>query len=150
MSKINCPCGLKQAYERCCGRFIEKNKLPETAEQLMRSRYTAYSQANVAYIEQTMRDAALKDFNAEQVKVWAEQVEWLGLTVTDHQEDGDYATVTFIASCLAGDQRQNIVEKSEFQKIDGRWYYLDGQQPNVGRNDLCPCGSGKKYKKCCM
>ena len=22
-------------------------------------------------------------------------------------------------------------------------------QPKVGRNDLCPCGSGKKYKKCC-
>ncbi|MHC5088906.1 MAG: SEC-C metal-binding domain-containing protein [Planctomycetota bacterium] len=22
-------------------------------------------------------------------------------------------------------------------------------QPKVGRNDPCPCGSGKKYKKCC-
>ena len=22
--------------------------------------------------------------------------------------------------------------------------------PKVGRNDPCPCGSGKKYKKCCM
>ena len=21
--------------------------------------------------------------------------------------------------------------------------------PDAGRNDLCPCGSGKKYKKCC-
>ncbi|MGE4518585.1 MAG: preprotein translocase subunit SecA [Desulfobacteraceae bacterium] len=23
------------------------------------------------------------------------------------------------------------------------------EQPKIGRNDLCPCGSGKKYKKCC-
>ena len=22
--------------------------------------------------------------------------------------------------------------------------------PKVGRNDVCPCGSGKKYKKCCI
>jgi preprotein translocase subunit SecA len=22
------------------------------------------------------------------------------------------------------------------------------EEPKVGRNDLCPCGSGKKYKKC--
>jgi uncharacterized protein YecA (UPF0149 family) len=24
------------------------------------------------------------------------------------------------------------------------------EQPKAGRNDPCPCGSGKKYKKCCM
>jgi uncharacterized protein YecA (UPF0149 family) len=23
------------------------------------------------------------------------------------------------------------------------------EEPRVGRNDPCPCGSGKKYKKCC-
>ncbi|MFA7705765.1 MAG: SEC-C metal-binding domain-containing protein [Candidatus Omnitrophota bacterium] len=26
---------------------------------------------------------------------------------------------------------------------------MQSQQPKVGRNDPCPCGSGKKYKKCC-
>jgi hypothetical protein len=25
-----------------------------------------------------------------------------------------------------------------------------GEKPKVGRNDACPCGSGKKYKKCCL
>ena len=150
MSQVQCPCGLKASYHDCCGRFIEGDQLPETAEQLMRSRYTAYSQANVDYIAKTMRGAALKDFNPEQAKAWAEQVQWLGLTVTDRQSQGDCATVTFIARCFMGDQRQNIIEKSEFQKIEDRWYYFDGEQPKFGRNDDCPCGSGKKYKKCCL
>jgi SEC-C motif domain protein len=150
MNSSQCPCGLQANYSDCCGRFIEEGEFPETAEQLMRSRYAAYSQANIDYIAQTMRGPALNDFNPEQAKAWAEQVEWLGLAVTDHQEQGDHATVSFIARFFAGGQRQNMIEKSEFQKTEGRWYYVDGEQPSPGRNDACPCGSGKKYKKCCM
>jgi SEC-C motif-containing protein len=50
-------------------------------------------------------------------------------------------------------------ERSRFVKESDRWYYVDGLLPTpvtyrreeekVGRNDPCPCGSGKKYKKCC-
>ena len=29
------------------------------------------------------------------------------------------------------------------------FYNEDGSVMKVGRNDPCPCGSGKKYKKCC-
>ncbi len=28
-------------------------------------------------------------------------------------------------------------------------HHIESEQPKVGRNDPCPCGSGKKYKKCC-
>lgn len=150
MSDVGCPCGLQRDYSDCCGRFIKQGYLPETAEALMRSRYTAYTQGNVDYIAQTMKGAALDGFHPDQAKAWAEQVQWLGLTVTDHQPRGDCASVTFIARCIAGGYRQNIIEKSEFQKIDGRWYYVDGEQPKLGRNDCCPCGSGKKYKNCCL
>jgi uncharacterized protein YchJ len=51
-------------------------------------------------------------------------------------------------------------EKSEFQCIDGAWYFVrpvrqgpapvKSAHPKVGRNDPCPCGSGKKYKHCCL
>ena len=49
-------------------------------------------------------------------------------------------------------------EISEFHLIDNKWYYVDGKKPaiqepttaKIGRNDSCPCGSGKKYKKCCL
>ena len=50
-------------------------------------------------------------------------------------------------------------EISRFSRVDGQWYYVDGelvkpateqrQRPKVGRNEPCPCGSGRKYKKCC-
>ena len=28
--------------------------------------------------------------------------------------------------------------------------HANQNQPKVGRNELCPCGSGKKFKKCCL
>jgi SEC-C motif-containing protein len=51
-------------------------------------------------------------------------------------------------------QRLSLHELSSFRQDDGRWYYVDGITPTqkpkkTGRNDACPCGSGKKFKKCC-
>ena len=50
-------------------------------------------------------------------------------------------------------------ERAEFEKLDGEWRFIDGhifgpapvkrEEPKIGRNDPCPCGSGKKFKKCC-
>ncbi|WP_411751462.1 SEC-C metal-binding domain-containing protein, partial [Serratia sp. (in: enterobacteria)] len=40
-------------------------------------------------------------------------------------------------------------ERSRFLRLEQRWYYIDGTKPQPGRNAICPCGSGKKYKKCC-
>ena len=31
----------------------------------------------------------------------------------------------------------------------GKVKTITRDQPKVGRNELCPCGSGKKFKKCC-
>ena len=58
-----CPCGSKKNYADCCQPFIELKKIPETPEQLMRSRYTAYTQANMDYIVRTMRGKAAADFD---------------------------------------------------------------------------------------
>ncbi len=61
-------------------------------------------------------------------------------------------------SFTENNQPQFMHEVSEFQQIDGAWYYVDGHVPiqtpyvapaRVGRNDPCLCGSGKKFKKCC-
>ncbi|MCY0152795.1 YchJ family metal-binding protein [Hoeflea alexandrii] len=68
-------------------------------------------------------------------------------------EDG---TVSFIARYSHNGTAGALEETSQFRRIDGRWLYWDRlneaaapRQANVGRNDPCPCGSGKKYKKCC-
>src|SRR3569833_3134762 len=74
-------------------------------------------------------------------------------------EDEDEGTVEFIATYRQKGSKIAHHELGNFVRQNGRWYYADGklftpgtvrnEGPKVGRNDPCPCGSGKKYKKCC-
>ena len=49
---------------------------------------------------------------------------------------------------------ERLEEASRFVQEEGRWYYLNGNTSEgplkPGRNDPCPCGSGRKYKACCL
>ncbi len=38
----------------------------------------------------------------------------------------------------------------QYRGSDSQLVSRASQTPKVGRNDPCPCGSGKKYKKCCL
>lgn len=148
-----CPCQSKQPYAQCCEPFITGQMRPQTPEQLMRSRYTAYTQANITYIKDTMRGKALEGFNEASAKQWAQDVKWLGLEVIHApQAQAAKGFVEFIARFEQNGQRQQIHEISEFARLNGgsRWYYVSGKTPKIERNALCPCGSGKKYKHCCI
>lgn len=147
-----CPCQSQKSYAECCEPFITGNARPQTPEQLMRSRYTAYTSANMDYIVDTMKGKALEGYDKEASKTWAQNVKWLGLEVIDAPKaQAAKGFVEFIASFEENGEVKTIHEKSEFARIGGgsRWYYVGGQQPKVERNSPCPCGSGKKYKKCC-
>jgi SEC-C motif domain protein len=152
----SCPCCLTTAYESCCQPLIENQKAAQTPEQLMRSRYTAYSLARIDYIKQTMRDKPLLYFNQKEATQWAKKVSWLHLQVLsssmEHQKRG---FVEFIATYIEQNQLKIIHERSEFHLHHDRWFYVDGihkdspkQHPQIARNSSCPCGSGKKYKNC--
>jgi SEC-C motif-containing protein len=144
-----CPCGSNTAYEACCGLFINGSATPATPEALMRSRYTAYTQANIEYISKTMKGPAAKDFNAEEAEAWAKQITWLTLQVLYVKQDKTHGWVEFVAQYAYGAKKHNLHEVSEFCLEEGKWYYIDGKTPKIGRNDFCPCGSNKKFKKCC-
>ncbi len=77
----NCPCCSGLSYDECCAPLIQQQTPAKTPEQLMRSRYTAYNQANINYIANTMRGKAALGFNPVASKQWATEVKWLGLTV---------------------------------------------------------------------
>jgi len=150
-----CPCGSKIHYWQCCGQFIEQKHFPPTAEALMRSRYSAYSQVKIEYIQQTMLGEALQQFNFAEAKRFAEQADWQGLTVlATHlgQESDAIGQVEFIARYQWEGKPAIIHELSEFRKLEGRWYYTTGKPGLIKRerNEPCFCDSGKKYKKCCM
>lgn len=156
-----CPCSSKIEFKDCCEPII-KGELAKTAEQLMRARYTAYSQINMAFIEKTHDPKTIKNTDMQENKKWAEQTNWLNLDVIRTEGGGpedETGVVEFKARYKADGDIHLHHEVSTFNKRNGKWYFTDGhtpevkqvinEGPKVGRNDPCPCGSGKKFKKCC-
>ena len=154
-----CTCGSAKAYAECCEPLITGAALPETAEQLMRSRYSAYTQGTVAYILDTTHPEKRAGYTESSIRDWALNTEWLGLTIHGSESQGEVSKVEFTCQYKENGVVKDHHEFSEFRQFDGRWYFWDAEVavhhepvrvgPKVGRNDACPCGSGKKYKKCC-
>lgn len=149
-----CPCGSDKTYATCCALYLESNRNPPSPEALMRSRYTAYSLANIDYIKKTMRGKPLNGFNEEEARHWAREATWVGLRILKAEKASEkIGYVEFIAQFMEGDQINSIHETSEFHCNEGIWFYVDGiQKPHkritVARNTSCPCGSKKKFKNC--
>jgi SEC-C motif-containing protein len=122
----DCACGSKKTYADCCGRFIDSDNVPVTPEELMRSRYTAYTKANIDYIAATMKSPASDHFDAADAKAWAESVEWGKLKVITSTTDSDTSTVEFEAHFFEDNKHYVLHEVSAFRRDDGRWYYIDG------------------------
>ena len=158
---MNCPCSSELDYEKCCQPIIE-GQIASTAEQLMRARYTAYTQVNMDFIKKTHDPKTIKNCDMEENRKWAEQTQWKNLEIIrteKGQKDDQTGLVEFKAEYTAKTESGEHREVSTFNKKNGQWFFTDGKppesmqlintEPKVGRNDPCPCGSGKKYKKCC-
>lgn len=90
----------------------------------MRSRYTAYTQANVEYIARTMRERASEHFDIREARAWAKSVKWLRLEVLKSWTDGEAGFVEFRAYYSYRNQMQVMHELSEFRLEAGQWYYI--------------------------
>jgi len=123
----------------------------------MRSRFTAHVASNFAYLHRTYLPTAHLPYVEEAVDSPAP---WTRLIVHAHEPGStpDQAFVEFSAYFVDDGREQVLQEKSEFQRVDGEWFYArpvrmgpapKKSPPKPGRNDPCPCGSGKKYKRCC-
>ena len=154
-----CPCGSGQALEACCGPLLD-GAPAASPEALMRSRYSAYVQCNLDHLERSLAPESRSDHDRKAAEGWAKSVEWLGLSILSTQAGGaedETGVVEFSARFRQNGMEQTHHETSNFRKLDGGWVYLDGKVHNkpmvravkVGRNEPCPCGSGKKYKACC-
>ncbi len=155
-SQVACPCQSGQTFGQCCAPFITGEQIPETPGQLMRSRYTAYTQANMDYLEQTTQPSMRTRYDFDDLKKWAQDSEWLGLKIYEESHEEDSGRVCFTARYRQQSSIFNHSEDSQFILEEGRWYFVHGKEytppaeKSPGRNDPCLCGSGKKYKKCCM
>lgn len=123
-----CPCGNPQGYAQCCGPYISGEKIPPNAEALMRSRYTAYTQANIPYIQASMQGPASERYNPVESERWAKTAKWKRLKVMrafPDDTDSDKAYVEFIAYYIWQGKPQKIEELSVFLRVKGKWFYVD-------------------------
>lgn len=156
----SCPCGSGKSYSDCCEPVISGARPAETAEQLMRARYSAYVGVQTDFIFKSTHPDHRKGYDHEGTKEWAENSEWLGLEIVEVRQGGiddDTGEVEFIASFREKGLSRSHHECAQFKRDKGRWFFTDGKlvKPRpvsvakIGRNDPCTCGSGLKYKKCC-
>ena len=159
---MECPCQSGKPFSQCCEPIITRKIQAETAEQLMRARYTAYTRVQMDFIEKTHDPKTRNQTDMESNRQWAESTKWKGLDILKTHGGGsqdEAGTVEFKARFETEEGLKEHHELSQFRKIDGAWYFSDGQAPGsqtfvrseakIGRNDPCSCGSGKKYKRCC-
>ena len=122
-----CPCGSGSSFGDCCEPIVSGQRKAKTAEQLMRSRYTAYVMKKVDYLVQTTHpDARPRDLE-KSIRKWMKQVEWLKLHIvaTEEGAESDCAGhVEFIAEYLADTGPGRHHECSTFEKIEDEWYYV--------------------------
>ena len=159
---VFCPCESGAPFRECCEPLLSGQRPAPTAEALMRSRYTAYIRAAIPYLLATWHSSTRpQTIDVEAIP------HWCGLEILKverGQADDGEGVVEFRATALAGERMIVLRERSRFVREEGLWRYVDGEfleeeQPalspppatgnKVGRNDPCPCGSGKKFKKCC-
>jgi SEC-C motif-containing protein len=127
---VPCPCGSGNPYDTCCGPYIGGRAVPETAEQLMRSRYTAYARQNANYLVATTYPSKRARNELKAISKSFRGISWVGLEVIASDKGGagdSEGLVEFRATCTAGREKSGIHEKSRFVREDGRWFYLDGE-----------------------
>ncbi|USD61523.1 SEC-C domain-containing protein [Vibrio sp. SCSIO 43140] len=158
-----CYCGSNLNYQECCQPIHNDVTLAKKPEQLMRARYSAHLTKNVDFVVATYHPNCHAEQDRQAI---ADSVnsDWARLEVIN-SEDGLHENegyVSFRAFLRENGMEYCLAERSRFLFENGQWFYVDGEiddsippkqltaeSSKVGRNDPCPCGSGKKHKKCC-
>lgn len=183
-SLYTCPCQINPtaettdaplSYQDCCQPYHdafyndEVDKADgikaETAERLMRTRYSAFALVKPEYIVKTTVPAQQALLDVQAIESWAKETDWAGLEIVEHTPKlgKRHAQVEFKAYFNAKDNAGDLTVKvqahhelSTFVKVkdkankDTRWYFLDPTVAmTVSQKQPCICGSGEKFKRCC-
>lgn len=126
----------------------------------MRARYSAFATGAVEFVVATTHSTTRSEVDLSDIREWSQTSTWHGLEILETKNIDDHKTlVSFEARFTQRGKEQHHREQSLFEHENGKWRFVTGDQlknptvrydsPRPGRNDPCPCGSGKKYKKCC-
>lgn len=151
-----CPCCSGLSFEDCCAPILA-GKPASTAEAQVRARYTAFAVKRLDHVENSHAPEIRADFNRAEAERMAEECEWKSLRIHSAEEHGDEAAIEFVMQIRRNGGVIMKAGKSRFRREAGQWLFVSTkaaphlehvQSNKVNRNDPCPCGSGKKYKKC--
>ncbi len=150
----NCPCGNGKQYAECCQKLHNNTNSAETAEELMRSRYSAFCTGNVDYLIATIHPSQRKIDDIDDLLNSINNYTWINLAIisaSKGKKSDHKGQVEFIAYYSNGEKTFKLHENSSFIKENGIWFYLDGKISKtkpISKNDQCWCHSGKKFKRC--
>ena len=122
---MNCPCCSGKSYEECCKPFHTKTKFPQTAEELMRSRFSAFAIPNGEYLMDTTFPAKRKLHNKKDLQEWGEINDWTKLEIISKPTSNQVEFKAFYKDDK--DKMQIHHELSDFRQIEERWYYVTGK-----------------------
>ena len=122
--KTVCPCCSGKSFLDCCAPYLTGSRLPMSAVSLMRSRYSAYVLEDEPYLLASWHPSTRPaDLKIEQEP----RPRWLGLVIKRQVEmDENHAIVEFVARYKIHGRGFRLSETSRFERIEGRWFYLDG------------------------
>jgi SEC-C motif-containing protein len=124
---MNCYCGNAIPYSKCCEIAHHDINQALTAEQLMRSRYSAFVLANGHYLMQSHHASTRPIKEKKDLIKWAKSVEWIKLEVLETsqgKQDDTEGIVKFNAFFYENGEVNIIHEKSAFLKENNHWTYL--------------------------
>lgn len=124
-----CPCTSKNTFEKCCEPYLTGRKVPETAEKLMRSRFTAYATRKVDYLLATTCEDERSKLDRKELEDYCRNVSCVSLKIAKTEGGGpqdETGTVLFYASLQVNGRRMLHRELSRFRRENGRWVYVDG------------------------
>lgn len=131
---MNCPCCSGFDFEVCCKPFLTGEKSPETALQLMKSRYSAYAELAIDYLINTTHPSTIRYHNPVDILNWAKSSTWLKLEIISTQKGGpkeNGGKVEFKAYFLEGRKMPKVHhEFSSFKKENNQWFFVDGKVKN--------------------
>ncbi|MDA3648828.1 YchJ family protein [Saccharopolyspora indica] len=119
-----CPCGLGEPFAECCAPLHSGERRASTAEQLMRSRFSAFAVGDAAYLLESWHPSTRPD----EVELDPQQ-RWLHLEILQRTGGGPFdsaGTVRFRAHYRLPGEKGALTENSRFVKEGGAWFYVDG------------------------
>lgn len=139
-------------FDSCCQPFLAGMAVADSCEKLMRSRYSAYCLRDIDYIYRTYHSSVRADNPKPALAAFAANSHFIAVKVLSYEQNNQQGYVNFNVRYMQQNVLYEFTERSRFV-LEDAWYYLDGVLTDsaplkISRNELCPCGSGKKFKQC--